>query len=489
MRTSSRLFSGSATGWKWLRSDLMKIFARLYTGIVLILVFVLIVSGLIIVNTSLNKNIEHEIENGVERHNIVQSLLKSNIVISTRSQPAVSGVICKAAQNTKTGEGPDLAVLMDGEPVYGDFDFYSDYSGLDEGLVKYNIKTVGGNSYIECGSVFTMRDVRYTCITCSDISRVISENNSLRHSYRLIYIVMLITGAAFALAFSLYITKPVRRLSDATRAISEGDYSHRIDTVTNDELGNLTKAYNSMAGTIEEKISDLEKSVRSKEDFIAAFAHETKTPVTGIIGYADLIYQGKLSGSEIKDAAGVIMSEGERLKTLSGKLLELTELNREESSLMTEEISASDLENDLAGLLKIDADKRNIEIAYDIEDGYFWADYDLIRSVLVNLIENSMKAGAKHITVKGVQGEGDAFTFKVTDDGMGIPADKVSRVKEAFYMVDRSRTRAEHGAGLGLSLCDRIVKLHGGTMDITSEEGKGTEITVFIPDRPERKNT
>ena len=467
----------------------MKIFARLYIGIVLILVFVLIVSGLIIVNTSLNKNLEHEINNGLERHNIVQSLLESNIIIATRSKPAVSEVIRNAAENTKTGEGPLLVVLIYGKEAYEDFDFYADYSDLDEGSVRYNIKTVNGSSYLECGSVFTMRDVRYTCITCSDISRVISENNSLRHSYRLIYIGMLIAGAAFALAFSLYITKPVRRLSDATKAISEGDYSHRIDTVTNDELGNLTKAYNSMAETIEEKISDLEKSVRSKEDFIAAFAHETKTPVTGIIGYADLIYQGKLSGAEIKDAAGVIMSEGERLQSLSNKLLELTELNREESTLMTEEISAADLENDLTGLLKIDADKRNAEITYEIEDGYFWADYDLIRSVLINLIENSMKAGARHITVKGVQGEKDAFTFKVMDDGMGIPADKVSRVKEAFYMVDKSRSRAEHGAGLGLSLCDRIVRLHGGTMDITSEEGKGTEITVFIPDRKDQKIT
>ena len=466
----------------------MKIFARLYIGIVLILVFVLIVSGLIIVNTSLNKNIEREINNGLERHGIVQSLLESNIIITTRSSPSVAKVINKAAQNTKTADDLKLVVLMNGDFVYGDIDYYSDYSDISEGSVRYNIKTVNGRSYLECGSVFTMRDVRYTCITCSDISRVISENNSLRHSYRLIYICMLVVGALFALAFSLYITRPVRRLSEATRAISEGDYSHRIDTVTNDELGHLTKAYNSMAGTIEEKIGDLEKSVQSKEDFIAAFAHETKTPITGIIGYADLIYQGKLKGSEVKDAAGVIMSEGERLRLLSNKLLELTELSRGESALMKEEISASDLEKDLTGLMKIDAENRNCVITYDIEDGYFWADYDLIRSVLINLIENSMKAGAKHITVKGVQGEKDAFTFTVKDDGMGIPEDKMSRVKEAFYMVDKSRSRAEHGAGLGLSLCDRIVRLHGGTIDIESEEGKGTKITVYIPDRAE-KNT
>ena len=297
----------------------MKIFARLYIGIVLILVFVLIVSGLLIVNTSLNKNIEREINNGLERHNIVQSLLETNIVVVTRSKPAVAENIQRAAGYTKTGEGPKLVVLMNGEAVYGDIDFYSDYSDLGEGSVRYNIKTVGGSSYLECGSVFTMRDVKYTCITCSDISRVISENNSLRHSYRLIYICMLVAGALFALAFSLYITGPVRRLSEATKAISEGDYSHRIDTVTNDELGRLTKAYNTMAETIEEKIIDLEKSVRSKEDFIAAFAHETKTPITGIIGYADLIYQGKISGGEVKDAAGGIMSESGKLHPTSNK--------------------------------------------------------------------------------------------------------------------------------------------------------------------------
>lgn len=461
----------------------MKIFARLYIGIVLILVFVLIVSGLIIVNTSLNKNIEREVSNGMERHNIVQSLLQTNIIIATRNQVAVSGVIRQAAENTKTGEGPALVVLMNNNAVYSDISFYSDYSDVEEGNVRYNIKTIDGRSYFECGSSFTMRGIKYTCITCSEITRLINENNSLRHTYRLIYVIMLVVGAAFALAFSLYITKPVRRLSDATKAISEGDYSHRVDTVTNDELGQLTKAYNSMADTIQEKIGDLERSVQSKEDFIAAFAHETKTPITGIIGYADLIYQGKLHDKDIKDAAGTIMSEGERLQALSNKLLELSELNRGESTLMKEEISTSDLEKDLSDLMKIEADKRGVDISYQLEDGYFWADYDLIRSVLINLMENSMKAEAKNISVSGVQGEGDSYTLKVSDDGMGIPKDKVSRVKEAFYMVDKSRSRAEHGAGLGLSLCDRIVKLHGGALDIESEEGKGTTIAILIPDR------
>ena len=156
----------------------MKIFARLYIGIVLILVFVLIVSGLIIVNTSLNKNIEREINNGLERHNIVQSLLESNIIIATRSNPSVAEIINKAAENTKTADDLKLVVLMNGVSVYGDIDFYSDYSDLGEGSVRYNIKTVNGSSYLECGSVFTMRDVRYTCITsCSSQARCLRSHS------------------------------------------------------------------------------------------------------------------------------------------------------------------------------------------------------------------------------------------------------------------------------------------------------------------------
>ena len=280
-----------------------------------------------------------------------------------------------------------------------------------------------------------------------------------------------------------YITKPIRRLSVATEAIAQGDYSHRIDVVTKDELGQLTEAYNSMSDTISEKIMALENSVTSKEDFIAAFAHETKTPITGIIGYADLIYQGKLHDRDIKEATGVILSEAERLQSLSSKLLELTDLDRSSSAIMIEQISSSDLEKDLMALYRFESERRGVDITIQLGEGYFWADYALIRLVITNLIENAIKAGSKHVTVTRIPDRSDSFAISVVDDGIGIPADKVSRVKEAFYMVDKSRSRAEHGVGLGLTLCDRIMKLHGGTMDITSREGEGTCVTLVLPDK------
>lgn len=461
----------------------MKIFVRLYFGIVLILVAVMLVSSLILVRTSLKRSIDNAVENGKERHEMVQSLLKSNIIIVTRDKLADKVYICQAAQRTRINEGMELTVLMDDVVAFGDPDFKADLEVNEDDLVQYRIKTLYGHSYLECSSSFTMRNVRYTCITHTDINYIIEENNTLRHTCRIVYAVALIVGVAFAFAFSLYITKPIRRLSVATEAIAQGDYSHRIDVVTKDELGQLTEAYNSMSDTISEKIMALENSVTSKEDFIAAFAHETKTPITGIIGYADLIYQGKLHDRDIKEAAGVILSEAERLQSLSSKLLELTDLDRSSSAIMIEQISSSDLEKDLMALYRFESERRGVDITIQLGEGYFWADYALIRLVITNLIENAIKAGSKHVTVTRIPDRSDSFAISVVDDGIGIPADKVSRVKEAFYMVDKSRSRAEHGVGLGLTLCDRIMKLHGGTMDITSREGEGTCVTLVLPDK------
>ena len=467
----------------------MKIFARLYFGIVIILVAVMLISSLILIRTSLNKNIDSAIENSVKRHEIVHSLLRSNIIIVTRDKLADKENICMASQRTQTSEDTELTVLIGDTVAYGDPSFESDLKDVEEGIVRYEIKTIKHDPYIECASAFSMRNVRYTCVTRTNINNIIESNNSLRHTCRIVYVVSIVAGTVFAFVFSLYITRPIMRLSEATEAISKGDYSHRIDVVTNDEMGQLTQAYNSMSDTIREKMIALENSVTSKEDFIAAFAHETKTPITGIIGYADLLYQGKLHDNEINDAAGVILSEAERLQSLSSKLLELTDLDRSSSAIMIEQISSSDIEHDLANLYRIESERRGIDISIQLGEGYFWADYALIRLVITNLIDNAMKAETKQVTVTGNLMTDDHFMITVEDNGIGIPADKVSRVKEAFYMVDKSRSRAENGVGLGLTLCDRIIRLHGGTMDIVSKEGEGTRIELKLPNKLDKEST
>ena len=202
--------------------------------------------------------------------------------------------------------------------------------------------------------------------------------------------------------------------------------------------------------------------------------------MTGIIGYADLIYQDRLEGNERKEAAGVILGEGMRLQALSLKLLDIMTLGNE--NILMEEMNTTEMAHDLENTVRIKAEEKGVEVRCSVEDDYIYVDYDLFKTVLINLVDNSIKAGAKVINIRGFRKEYD-YIFEVKDDGIGIPASELHRVKEAFYMVDKSRSRKEHGAGLGLSLAERIMTLHKGSLEIESVEGEGTVVRLTLPDK------
>ena len=134
---------------------------------------------------------------------------------------------------------------------------------------------------------------------------------------------------------------------------------------------------------------------------------------------------------------------------------------------------------DIEKTLQVKAEEKHVDIRYNIPDDYLYLDYDLFKTVIVNLIDNSIKAGADKITFSGKR-ENKDFIFSVSDNGIGIPEEELGRVKDAFYMVDKSRSRAEHGAGLGLALSEKIVRLHNGKIDIDSTYGKGTTIKIIL---------
>jgi len=119
-------------------------------------------------------------------------------------------------------------------------------------------------------------------------------------------------------------------MSAAAARIADGSYSERLKVFSNDEMGELSKRFNTMAETIEERIAELSNAAKQKEDFVSNFAHELKTPLTSVIGYADMIYQKPLSREDTKNAAAYILDEGLRLEALSLKLMDLVVLNRQD---------------------------------------------------------------------------------------------------------------------------------------------------------------
>ena len=233
-----------------------------------------------------------------------------------------------------------------------------------------------------------------------------------------------------------------------------------------------------MAEAVEEKVIELEDIAEKREDFVTNFAHELKTPLTSVIGYADMIFQRDLSREETKNAARYILEEGLRLEALSFKLMDLTVLNKQ--SFILEQLSSKEVFQNIVDTLQPILKEKQIDINLEIEEEFIDIEFDLFKMLILNLIDNSIKAEAKIIKIIGNKIDSKKYEISVIDNGRGIPKKEISRITEAFYMVDKSRSRAQHGVGLGLALCEKIARIHKSKLVISSEENKGTTIKIEV---------
>ena len=278
---------------------------------------------------------------------------------------------------------------------------------------------------------------------------------------------------------ALILTRPLTRLSRGAREIADGNFSFRSEIRSDDEIGRLSQDFDRMADRIEENVQMLEESVKAQERFVSSFTHELKTPMTSVIGYADLLRSQELSEEERCDAANYILMEGKRLERLSLKLMEIYVAKEGNIRLSLQAPGA--IAEDVAAHLRPIYRDRNISLETRCERGTCRLEPDLFRSLLVNLIDNAGKAIGEegHILV-AVHMTNDGCVLLVEDDGPGIPEEAKAHLTEAFYRVDKSRSRKQGGAGLGLTLCANIAELHGGALVFENREGGGTRVRVEL---------
>ena len=234
-----------------------------------------------------------------------------------------------------------------------------------------------------------------------------------------------------------------------------------------------------MAEKLQENILTIQDAAARQESFMGNFAHEMKNPMTSIIGYAELIRAQMLDGREQMDAANYIFSEGKRLESLSLKLLNMLDLKKNDISLQL--TKPSQLIGSMVQHLERVYREQGIILSCRCEEGWCMLEPDLVRSLLVNLLDNARKAMDKggNIYVMSQMIE-EGCMIKILDTGRGIPQEEIEKITEAFYRVDKSRSRAQGGVGLGLALCSEIVKLHSGSMKFESRVGNGTCVTVEL---------
>ena len=314
-----------------------------------------------------------------------------------------------------------------------------------------------------------------------DVSSLYTARTAQLRTYYSIFFLLVLIGGLTAWLSSRLLTKPLSDLAKAAKKLGSGKLDTRVKRLPKDEIGDVGTEFNRMADHLSDSIAELKESMARQEQFMGSFAHELKTPMTSIIGYADLLRSQSLDEQEAQEAANYIFSEGKRLEALSIKLLDLLMVKHQPPTLKATRM-ATVIES-LASHLQPVYQQSGITLQCRCQDGLCCLDPDLFRSVLVNLLDNARKAlpDGGNIYVLGDQTQ-DGYRVRVLDNGRGMPEEAIRHLTEAFYRVDKARSRAQGGAGLGLTLCSRIIDLHNGTISFASREGNGTCVTIILPE-------
>ena len=360
---------------------------------------------------------------------------------------------------------------------------YKEMKPSDENTCNSIIWRENNNYYLQlCSSMdintenldISQMDIVY------DITSVYAARAQEQNTFRLLLIAIFVVGSITSMIAASLLTKPLEKLSSLAQHISHGDYSARLHIHSGDEIEALANDFNNMADTIEDNISELHFSMEKQEQFMGSFAHELKTPMTSIIGYADLLRSQNMSEDETNEAANYIFSEGKRLESLSLKLLDLLVVKNQET-ILTPTDPALAVRN-VINVMKPELAKEHITLKSSCRKGCCMMDIDLFQSLIINIIDNARKAIDDNclIHVAGTVRD-DNYVIIIKDNGRGMPPEEITRISEAFYRIDKSRSRAQGGAGLGLAICSKIAEIHQAKIKYKSAVGRGTVVTITLP--------
>ena len=285
-----------------------------------------------------------------------------------------------------------------------------------------------------------------------------------------LFIMLLLTlsGAYFIRS----IVVPVRQLSQSARQIAQGDFDVRIEKAKDDEIGQLVDAINDMAG-------ELGAAEQLKNDFISSVSHELRTPLTAIKGWAETLQEGAGPETTAK-GMNVIIRESERLSGLVEELLDFSRLQNGRLRLI---VSRLDILSELDEAVYMFTDRARTEhkqLHYEETTALppVYGDVDRLRQVFVNIIDNALKYTSPGGTITVSSREDSGWVrVSICDTGCGIPAEHLPNVKKKFYKANQ----LVRGSGIGLAVADEIARLHGGSLDIQSQEGVGTTVTFSLP--------
>lgn len=233
---------------------------------------------------------------------------------------------------------------------------------------------------------------------------------------------------------------------------------------------------------IRKQHQDIIKNAAMRQEFTANVSHELKTPLTSISGYAELIESGMASETDVTRFARGIYKSANRLLTLINDIIRLSELDGTEQEFAVERLNLYQLADTCVEMLTLNAEKHGVSISLKGTECSITGNKQMIEELLYNLCDNAIRYNNEGgtVTVEVYPRRGEVI-LTVRDTGIGIPEEHTERIFERFYRVDKSRSKSTGGTGLGLAIVKHIIAKHGARVDLKSQEGKGTEITVTFP--------
>lgn len=463
----------------------MKLFWKLFCSMVITTSLACSLGGYILIDAQFRTSLDREVTAVYEENDLLRYTLAREI----QTHPAMDRAgLSQAVQNItiSTGRGKVAFRISDeaGAAVSVNGSLPVEAVGLTAGLGPdrrgWELAPVSnGRVYLHAASPLALGGGTLYLENCREVSSLFVSRREQYQSF--FYMMLALTGAVgvLSLLISGLMARPLSRLSAAARRMAAGELDVRVRVDSGDEVGQLAADFNAMAAQLERQVQELKDAARRQEDFIGSFAHEIKTPLTSIIGYADLLRSRPATAKQVQDSAGYIFREGRRLEALSRKLMDLIVLDKQDFPMRPVPMDA--FLRRTGGALRPTLEQADIQLEISAQAAVIPLEPDLMETVCLNLLDNARKAMDRggRILLEGFPEPG-GYCIRVTDTGKGIPAAELDRITEAFYMVDKSRSRAQGGAGLGLAVCQRIVALHGGAMDFQSAEGAGTEVQVHL---------
>lgn len=378
--------------------------------------------------------------------------------------------------------GTDYILLKNGEEAVN-LTGYSMIAGEESRFLmedpEYVIQRTDGVQLLVMGQVLNTEKKNmktYQLILVKDISSLYAEVKKQIGFFAVLYLIVIFFAVDIIFWLVRTVLKPLGDLEATAMAISHGNWKQRVRVRRNDEIGKVSAVFNQMADQVENQMVELEDVAERRRQLLGSLTHELKTPMTSIIGYSDTLLHVKISEEQKKKALQHINSECRRLERLSGKLMTLIGLYDEDRINKTV-YPVDKLVRGVADLERYHMQNCGMELLASSEKWEWNMDVDLMESLLVNLLDNAIKASKEGSVIEL---HGEKGRIWVRDFGKGIPPEEIPRITEAFYMVDKSRSRKAGGIGMGLALCQKIAELHDAKLDIESVVGKGTKITVVF---------